>query len=381
LSIIYSNPDAFTMRLFTPPSSSRRGFTLIELLVVIAIIGVLVALLLPAVQAAREAARRSQCTNNLKQLGLALHNYESTHQSFPLGGNPAPVSGNVNDIRYWAAWSAQTMLLPYLEQAPVYASLNFNFIGQGDDYGARANTTGTATRINSFLCPSSPIPGALGNWYGKPWPGNNYFASAGSSLSWLGTMSSGRPNGCFAVGGSVVGLRDLTDGTSSTITFAEQRTGDFNDGKISPIEDIAGNTTVIGGGSTWDTALSSMPAGSGQLTAWMQTCATNLRSGSTPYSPSGRSWNGDLWFNGNYGHALGNTVLAPNSPYPNCMFHNGNSDWDREGNAGMHSFHSGGANVCFGDGSVKFLKSSTALNVVWALGSRAQGEAVSADQY
>jgi prepilin-type N-terminal cleavage/methylation domain-containing protein/prepilin-type processing-associated H-X9-DG protein len=360
-------------------SRTDRGFTLIELLVVIAIIAVLIALLLPAVQAAREAARRAQCVNNLKQLGLAAHNYHSSTGTFPLGGNPAPVAGS-GCCRQWGAWSAQTMLLPYMEQAPLYNSLNFTMIGRGDGFGESVNTTGTTARINSYLCPSSVLPGS-GTYYGRPWPGNNYFASSGSSLTWLGTMGSGRPNGCFAVDGQPVGTRDITDGTSNTIAFGEQRIGDFNDGKISVPEDIAGNTTIIGGASNWDNPMSSMPGGGGQLAAWLQTCATNLKSGSTPYSPSGRSWNGDLWFNGNYGHALGNTVLAPNSQYPNCMWHNGNSDWDREGLAGLHSFHSGGANVCLADGSVKFLKTSTALQVMWALGSRNQGEVISSDSY
>ena len=95
-------------------SRIRRGFTLIELLVVIAIIAVLIALLLPAVQAAREAARRAQCTNNLKQIGLALHNYHSAVNSFPWGDGP-----------WWIEWSAHTLLLPYMEQTPIYNALNF----------------------------------------------------------------------------------------------------------------------------------------------------------------------------------------------------------------------------------------------------------------
>jgi len=272
------------------------------------------------------------------------------------------------------------MLLPYMEQSPLYNALNFNMIGRGDGLGESVNTTGTTARVNSFLCPSSPLPGS-GTYYSKPWPGNNYFASAGSSLNWIGTDSAGQPNGCFYVQGNPIGTRDILDGTSNTILFGEQRIGDFNDGKISIPEDIAGNTTAPGGGTSFNTAMANMPGGGGQLAAWLQTCASNLKSGSTPFSPSGRSWNGDLWFNGNYGHALGNTVLAPNSQYPNCMFHDGNSDWDRAGFAGIHSFHSGGANVCLADGSVKFLKASTALPVMWALGSRNQGETISSDSY
>ena len=95
-------------------SRSRRGFTLIELLVVIAIIAVLIALLLPAVQSAREAARRAQCVNNLKQIGLAMHNYHSAVNSFPWGDGP-----------WWIEWSAHTLLLPYIEQGPIYNAINF----------------------------------------------------------------------------------------------------------------------------------------------------------------------------------------------------------------------------------------------------------------
>src|SRR5262245_60210859 len=108
-------------------SPSRRGFTLIELLVVIAIIAVLIALLLPAVQAAREAARRSQCVNNLKQLGLALQTYESAHTKFPPGNVTATIDVGMG-LSSWTGWSPHAMLLPYLEQTPLYNSANFMFI-------------------------------------------------------------------------------------------------------------------------------------------------------------------------------------------------------------------------------------------------------------
>src|SRR5947209_17520878 len=111
---------------------SHPGFTLLELLVVIAIIAALIALLLPAVQAAREAARRSQCVNNLKQIGLGLHNYHSTHNSFPMGGTMAP-RGVGYGIPYddWAVWSAQALMLPYMEQSPLYNAANFSFAAEG----------------------------------------------------------------------------------------------------------------------------------------------------------------------------------------------------------------------------------------------------------
>ena len=200
------------------------GFTLIELLVVIAIIAVLIALLLPAVQAAREAARRSQCVNNLKQLGLAIQNYHSALGCFPPGRRRIVGPADGAD-RPGADWSAQAMMLPYLEQSALYNSMNFNLvcIGASGYDGYQANTSGVNTQISAFLCPSSLA--FSGTYYGRLSGATNYFVSAGSSMNQFGqnnttfagmTVGSAVPNGPFAVGGIPLGIRDVLDGTSNT---------------------------------------------------------------------------------------------------------------------------------------------------------------------
>ena len=140
-----------------------HGFTLIELLVVIAIIAVLIALLLPAVQAAREAARRSQCTNNIKQIGLGLHNYHSAHDAFPPGAinNARARAGNINTD--WAQWSPQALLLPFVEQTPLYNAANFSWgYNPFGDPCTQINSTVANTVISSFLCPSDTNAGKTG---------------------------------------------------------------------------------------------------------------------------------------------------------------------------------------------------------------------------
>jgi prepilin-type processing-associated H-X9-DG protein len=247
--------------------------------------------------------------------------------------------------------------------------------------------------LAAFLCPSATPPpqSAQIRYYDRFWPGNSYFASTGSSIMWLGWPVD-YPNGLFNVGGSAWRLRDISDGTSNTIAFGEWRIGDFDDNKMN-IQDIVGVTWNAAGWTcpagqkqppnrNMDCPCANMPAGAGNLTNALNLCAQSWRSRSGNYGTNGqRSWNGRAWAFGNYAHALGNTLVPPNSNFPYCQFWDTNSDFDSAGIVGLSSFHPGGANVCMADGSVRFIKSTVAYNILWALGSRDQGEAVSSDSY
>ena len=151
----------------------QRGFTLIELLVVIAIIAVLIALLLPAVQSAREAARRIQCTNNLKQIGLAMHNYHTANNSFPQGCAASFNTAPYGPCIAWSGWSAQSLLLPYVEQSTIYNAANFNLDPFSTPISPVVNGTVVYAKVASFLCPSD---GNAGN--GGVGGANNGIAAA-----------------------------------------------------------------------------------------------------------------------------------------------------------------------------------------------------------
>jgi len=364
-------------------------------LVVIAIIAVLIALLLPAVQAAREAARRAQCTNNMKQLGIALHNYHSATNSFPPGGCVTGL-GSFGNNNLWGAWGAHALLLPYLEQQTIYSAINFGWETRNTGAGEAVNRTAIVTRLNAFLCPSSTLPIIGGNFtwniagVGYIMPGNNYFFSTGSSVMWRGDRNatfSGNPaipNGLFNVGGPGYSIGEVLDGTSNTVAAGEWRIGDFNDFQNS-IQDFVGNQSYADFGATGRDLVSpsaNMPLGAVNLQKALNACAQTWNAKSGGFGTNGqRSWNGRMWHVGLYAHSLGNLVVPPNSPYPYCEYWSDNGDWDAGGLIGLTSYHSGGANVLFADGSVKFLKGSVSWPTLWAIGSRSQGEAVSADSY
>ena len=222
----------------------RRGFTLIELLVVIAIIAVLIALLLPAVQAAREAARRAQCTNNLKQIGLAMHNYHAANNTFPPGTSASFNSVNSanggSPCMSWNGWSAQSILLPYLEQTSIYNAANFFFDPINDPQ--TVNTTAFFTKIGAFLCPSDGNAGSGGSGGAAPCI-NSYYASEGTT----DYAASGTPGTavvplqqCNGGTGSTgvfyyatsYGIQNIMDGTSNTVAFSESLAGTNGNSRV-----------------------------------------------------------------------------------------------------------------------------------------------------
>jgi prepilin-type N-terminal cleavage/methylation domain-containing protein/prepilin-type processing-associated H-X9-DG protein len=356
------------------PRFRKRGFTLIELLVVIAIIAVLIALLLPAVQAAREAARRVQCVNNMKQLGLAMHNYHSSVESFPMGATVTTPIGGTPRVG-WGGWSAHAQLLSYMEQTGIYNSINFSLPNfSGDTEGQYANTTASTSLINAFVCPSSSA--FPGTWLsGKPSPYTNYFASLGASMNQFAYNNNSRPNGAFEVGGTSYGQRDFKDGTSNTIVFGEWRLGDNDGVKFANPGDMIVTASVPASVGDWNQPGANMSYGGASFVPWISACATSSKA-------NHRSFTGQMWCEGLMSRTLGNTLMPPNSPYPNCVIVNWGGDADGTwGAVGMSSNHAGGANALFGDGSVRFLKSSIAQTIMWALGTRDGGEVISADAY
>ena len=370
----------------TTRDRTRYGFTLIELLVVIAIIAVLIALLLPAVQAAREAARRMQCVNNLKQIGLALHNYHSTNDCFPLGVSRYGPTTTYN----WDAWSSHALILPGLEQNQTYNACNF-WLGNNmpNSYGFYANLTVTSLRIAAYLCPSDPNAGSL--QVVRPADGRSdtldvsYLASAGTTTN---SPNNTAPTNAWATQGStglfwwyqVYGFRNMTDGSSNTVAFSEGlvTNGGSQSNAASMSNTWPGNsvTGVSGaGGAAQQYDANQNPAA---VLNGLAACTTAFaaRSGIN-------NLRGVFWEVGSLGMTMFNTIVTPNSnqyKWGNCRFTVGGYPNDATF-ANASSNHPGGVNVLMGDGSVKFVKSSINQFTWWSLGTRANGEVISADAY
>ena len=331
----------------------RRAFTLIELLVVIAIIAVLIALLTPAVASSREAARRSQCANNLKQIGLALQNYHASCGGFPVGflAPTGPVPANSSPQQY--RWSPLAQMAPFLEQANLANALNFNFpLGIKPTDGSAfwppypANTTAMAVRVATFLCPSDGVPAPLAG--SGP---TSYAFCAGSGGN--GGEATGA-DGTFILGPSL-SLANLLDGSSVTVAASEGLLG-------------------IAGPSYTQTSPAPVPWPQPRAMAHVATAPLTDAS----CLAAGKGWllnKGAAWFDGNYLNTLYNHYLMPNSLAPDCITYH-NPGWKA-----ARSLHPGVVQVAFADGHVAIVKDAVSPAVWRAISTRAGGEVVSADAY
>ncbi len=335
----------------------RVGFTLVELLVVIAIIGILIALLLPAVQAAREAARRSQCTNNLKQFALAAHNYHDVHKTFPRYSYISFMKGagaNLDAWRIWQGYSVHTMLLPFMEQQAIYDNINFQTEWYNNPVALRT------VKIQAFLCPSSTkAPENNSIWSGGP--GCNYAVSAGPMLYWVYNSRSGP--GAFSPHRETT-MADFKDGTSNTILAAEVTSGDGNGGTYLPGEPVRNAT--YSGPTPWEYP----NLARADIENWGIQCEANKN--------DHLSSNGWGWLGSNYTQTVFNTVVPPNWKYPTCIATNppGYSS-DRDGLYPSRSYHPGGSVHALADGSVRFITETIDYDMYQYLGTKAGGETVS----
>lgn len=321
------------------------GWTVVELLVVMAIVGILLALLLPAVQQARESARRTQCRNHLKQVGLALHSYHDAMGLFPQLTYPTQGSTHVWD---WRGFSPHAMLLPWLDQATVYNRFDFSswaLDGGANDHNARQ-------RIPVFRCPTDLDP--------SPDPGVNYPLCLGSNVGFSndGHMLTTNDQNGICTGTVNVGFRSVSDGASQTIAASEQITAGMGDEASSLAAYRYGPGTFPSG-----TPLA-FPTPEALLT-WGLACGAASNQGIRV---------GRQWHRGLPGQTTFNTLLPPNSRIPNSSIHCADScDSDGPGLYTARSRHVGGTHTLMVDGSVTFTSKSIDILVWQRLGSRNDG--------
>ncbi len=326
------------------PFKKKRGFTLIELLVVIAIIAILIALLLPAVQQAREAARRSSCKNNMKQMGLALHNYHDVYTKFPHGAR-----GGLTTLNSW-----KFALLPYFDQTALYNvraesgdSINFYAAGGGAHTLSSYNSY-TQQFFNHFLtmyhCPSS----ARSPWYAYNTNFTDWPTQAIQYVGIMGAYPDPAPtprsdvtyetqygsfitsNGCLTIN-ECQAIRDITDGTSNTIIIGEQ--------SGNPNNPVTSHYHSGWGGATWNDTVRVMNQGA----------ALQHR----------------------YGCGVTSIFHSPN---PTSTGAEANAPWDW--NTPLSSYHTGGVHVLLADGAVRFLSNNTNLTLIRQLAARDDGQVI-----
>jgi prepilin-type N-terminal cleavage/methylation domain-containing protein/prepilin-type processing-associated H-X9-DG protein len=385
------------------PKIERAGFTLIELLVVIAIIAVLIALLLPAVQAAREAARRAQCVNNMKQMGLGCMNFESANTKFPTDKdytNTCDTSPNSqldhgctvggqgsSGLSHRSTWQAQIM--PYMDQSVIYNQINLTvsfmnaqnvpaYSGNGSSQPQQGLNSVYSTSIAVFLCPSSPVTPPF-NYYNANWCGDGNGSGPelqnGVSEIWGRTdyvAVAGIHNGILqSLGFSAAYIAQVGDGTDSSVIHDQWQNGvNVQPVSFASITDGSSNTAMI-----WE--CNARPAGfnHGRTMFLASTSYGYYYNNQTVdgvnvvVSGGGGAW-ADCNSDTHIGGASSNGYRYAGTCIMNCTS-------DNE----VYSFHPGGANACFADGSVHFIKESINPAVFFALITRNGGELISADQY
>jgi prepilin-type N-terminal cleavage/methylation domain-containing protein/prepilin-type processing-associated H-X9-DG protein len=346
-----------------------RAFTLIELLVVIAIIAVLIALLLPAVQAAREAARRAQCVNNLKQLGLAIHNYESTNSVLPT--QMSLLYSSTGTVAWKSSWGVSSRIMPYIEGSNLYNAINYN-----NKTSDPSNITAVSQSVKTFLCPSEI----------NPQPAMSTNATTGvtttdgiSNYGWcvgswyvFGGWGSTTPNGSAFGPNASQPFASFTDGLSNSLLAAEVKTYTPAYHSCGPPPSPGPSTPTV------------IPSVTTVLASVAGATACTLVTG-----PSGMPGGGHTqWANGNCIYDGMTTALPPNTNSPGGTFADVDMSSTDENDGGptygsvtSRSYHPGGVNALFGDGSVHFLKNSINWMTYRALGTINGGEIISSDSF
>ena len=336
-----------------PPKRPRPlGFTLIELLVTIAVLAILAGLLIPATQRAREAARRLECVNHLKQIGLALHHYAADQGCFP----PARI-GSTSNTAHSSGYSALARMLGQLEQSALFASLNFE-PNEGDVFGLAVNRTSKLTTVAIFLCPSDtscPVEG-----YGRV----NYRVNLGSNPGYFRDDPASN-EGSFSLKRSL-GPADFRDGLSTTVGVSERLQGDWTQGTVKR----GGDYLMVANTSDLSIRADGALAVCGALPP--------------PPATAVESRGGESWYYAGYHYTAYNHCGPPNGAISDCrlFFLPPNTvEPARElvfGVFSATSYHPGGVNALLMDGSVRFVQDSIALPTWRALGTRSGGEVVGA---